>query len=139
MKKFLLLLACIYGIIIISQGQQQGPVKSAIQKTDSGYQLVRAGKPYFINGAGGGRYPDRVRGYGGNSIRTWGTRGADKILDSAQKHGLTVLMGLDVARERHGFNYDNPDSVKMQLEKLRAEVMKYKDHPALLAWELAMS
>jgi hypothetical protein len=113
---------------------QQGPIKTQIQKTDSGYQLLRGGKPYFVNGAGGGRYPDRIVAYGGNSIRTWSTRGADKILDSAQKHGLTVLMGLDVARERHGFNYDSPDSAKMQLEKLRAEVMKYKDHPALLAW-----
>ncbi|MBC7903910.1 MAG: DUF4434 domain-containing protein, partial [Gemmatimonadaceae bacterium] len=61
-------------------------------------------------------------------------RGAQKVLDEAQKHGLTVLLGLDVARERHGFNYDDTAAVSKQLEKVKAEVMKYKDHPALLAW-----
>ncbi|RYY12378.1 MAG: DUF4434 domain-containing protein, partial [Chitinophagaceae bacterium] len=114
--------------------QPKSPVKTTIVKTDSGYQLIRGGKPFFVNGAGGGRFPERIRAYGGNSIRTWGTRDAGKVLDSAQKYGLTVLMGLDVARERHGFDYDNPEAVKKQLEAIRAEVMKYKDHPALLAW-----
>ena len=46
--------------------------------------------------------------------------------------GLTVLLGLDVARERHGFNYDDPQAVAAQLIKLRTEVVKYKDSPALL-------
>ncbi len=43
-------------------------------------------------------------------------------------------MGLDVARERHGFNYDDTAAVKKQLEELGAEVLKYRNHPALLAW-----
>jgi hypothetical protein len=36
--------------------------------------------------------------------------------------------------ERHGFNYDDSEAVKKQLEKLREEVLKYRNHPALLAW-----
>ncbi|WP_315816983.1 hypothetical protein [Paraflavitalea speifideaquila] len=47
---------------------------------------------------------------------------------------MTVLLGLDVARERHGFNYDDTLAVTKQLNQLRGEVIKYKDHPALLAW-----
>jgi len=45
-----------------------------------------------------------------------------------------VMMGLEIKRERHGFDYNNADSVKAQLEYVRAEVLKYKDHPALLGW-----
>ena len=109
-----------------------GPVKTEIRKVDSSFQLLRDGKPYFVKGVGGSVYPDRILAAGGNSIRTWGTRDAQKVLDTAHKYGLTVLMGLDVARERHGFNYDNAAAVQNQMEKIRAEVMKYKDHPALL-------
>ena len=81
-----------------------GAVKTELRKTAEGYQLYRGGQLYFVKGAGGSAYPARIAAYGGNSIRTWGTRGAQAVLDSAQKYGLTVLLGLDVARERHGFN-----------------------------------
>jgi Glycosyl hydrolases family 2, TIM barrel domain len=109
-------------------------IKTELRKTETGYQLYRGGQPYFIKGAGGGAYPGRIAAYGGNSIRTWGTRGAQRVLDSAYKYGLTVLMGLDVTSERHGFNYDDSVAVKKQLDRLQEEVLKYKDHPALLAW-----
>jgi beta-galactosidase/beta-glucuronidase len=43
-------------------------------------------------------------------------------------------MGLEIERERHGFDYDDPDTVRKQFEYVKGEVLKYKDHPALLAW-----
>lgn len=110
------------------------PVKVELKMVDSNFRLFRNGQPYFIKGAGGGAFPERVAAYGGNSMRTWSTRNVGKVLDSAAKYGLTVLMGLDVARERHGFNYDDTVAVRKQLDKLREEVLKYKDHPAVLAW-----
>lgn len=130
MKFYLTLvsLACIVSV----NAQMLG--KTEVAKTESGYQLLRNGKLYFVKGAGGSIFPDRIAAYGGNSIRTWGTRDAKRVLDSAHKYGLTVLMGLDVARERHGFNYDDSAAVKKQLDKLKEEVLKYKDHPAILAW-----
>ena len=133
-------LALLFAVVFSAQAQtahrtiQTGVVKVEIVKTGESYQLIRNGQPYFIKGTGGSMYPDRIAAYGGNSIRTWGTRDAQKVLDSAFKYGLTVLLGLDVARERHGFNYDDTAAVKKQLALLRGEVMKYKDHPALLAW-----
>jgi hypothetical protein len=117
-----------------NQSVKTVPVKVELKKLDSSFQLFRNGQLYFVKGAGGSAFPDRLAAYGGNSIRTWGTRGAQRVLDSAAKYGLTVLMGLDVARERHGFNYDDTAAVRKQLEKIREEVLKYKDHPALLAW-----
>ena len=139
MKKYKLLIPTIVFLISITSSAQNSnrqnkPVKVEIRKTDSAYQLIREGKPYFVRGAGGTAYPDRIKAFGGNSIRTWGTRDAQRVLDTASKYGLTVLMGLDVARERHGFNYDDTAAVRKQLNKIREEVLKYKDHPALLGW-----
>lgn len=115
------------------------PVKVTLEKESYGYQLYLNGTPYFVKGAGlGNRDPASVYEHGGNTIRTWHT-GHDlsdglQLLDTAHKYGLMVVMGLDIARERHGFNYSDTDAVKAQLEYAKGEVMKYKDHPALLAW-----
>ncbi len=109
-------------------------IKVEVRKENGHYRLYRGGQPYFIKGAGGSRYLDQLAAYGGNSIRTWSTHNAQQVLDEAHKRGLTVTMGLDVARERHGFDYNNPEAVAQQLAKLREEVLKYKDHPALLVW-----
>jgi hypothetical protein len=111
------------------------PVKVVVTKSNDGkFQLLRDGQPYFVRGAGGSAFPDRIAAYGGNSIRIWGSKEGQRVLDSAHKYGLTVLMGLDVARERHGFDYNDTNAVRKQLERLRAEVLKYRNHPALLAW-----
>jgi Glycosyl hydrolases family 2, TIM barrel domain len=113
---------------------QSKPVKVEIRQTAGRYELLRGGQPYFIKGAGGGQFPERVRAYGGNSLRTWDTTEAPKVLAEATKNGLTVMLGLNVARERHGFDYNDPAAVAAQLARLRAEVLKYKDDPALLFW-----
>ena len=113
---------------------QTGPVKVEVRQTNGRYELLRGGPPYFINGAGGGQFPERIKAYGGNSIRTWSTDDAAKVLAEANKNGLTVMLGLDVARERHGFNYNDPQAVAAQLQELRAEVLKYKNDPAVLFW-----
>lgn len=117
-----------------ASAQPDKPIKAEIVKRDGGYTLLRGGKPYFIKGAGGTSYMDRLHAYGGNSIRTWSTHDGQRILDEAQRLGLTVTMGLAVATERHGFDYNDREAVAQQLERLRAEVLKYRNHPALLAW-----
>jgi hypothetical protein len=117
-----------------NQSIKTGPVKVELKKVDSGFQLHRNGQLYFIKGAGGTGFPDRLAAYGGNSMRTWSTRNVNSTLDSASKYGLTVLMGLEVGSERHGFNYDDTTAVRKQLDRCREEVLKYKDHPAVLAW-----
>jgi hypothetical protein len=109
-------------------------IKAKIVAQNEGFTLIREGKPYFIKGAGGTNYTDRLAKYGGNSIRTWDTKNGEEVLSKAYKLGLTVTMGLNVARERHGFNYNDTTAVKQQLERLRQEVRKYKNYPALLIW-----
>lgn len=114
--------------------QENKPVKTEIVKENGGFTLKRDGKPYFIKGAGGTHYMDRLKAYGGNSIRTWSPKDAGKILDDAHRMGLTVTLGLDVRAERHGFDYNDPESVAKQLEGIRKTVLQYRNHPALLAW-----
>ena len=136
-KKLIALSLMLIGFSIIGYrliAQQSVPVKVEVRKVDSSYRLYRAGQPYFIRGAGGTNYSDRLVQYGGNSIRTWDTRNGNEELRKAQQLGLTITMGLNVARERHGFNYDDANAVQQQLEKLRQEVHKYKNSPALLIW-----
>ena len=130
----LLIGCCIFSTSSLAQTVLQRPVKVEVRMVDSSYQLFRDGKPYFIKGAGGSGYLSRVAAYGGNSIRTWGTRNGQQVLDSAHKYGLTVLMGLGVTPERHNFNYDDTAAVRKQFDRVKADVLKYKDHPALLAW-----
>jgi hypothetical protein len=115
------------------------PIKVEIEKTGEGYRLMRGGKPYAVRGAGMVRNDiERFAAAGGNSIRNWNTAqpGQDtrELLDAAHAHGVSVALGLAMVPERHGFDYDDPVAVAEQLEVMRAEVQKYRDHPAVLAW-----
>ena len=112
----------------------QGPVKVEVEQTGDSWQLLRDGKPYYVKGAGGKDHLDLLVKIGGNSIRTWSLDDAQEILDAAHERGLTVMMGLWVGHERHGFDYDNEKAIEQQLARFRAAIPKYKDHPALLCW-----
>jgi hypothetical protein len=117
----------------------EGPVRVEVVRSDAGYVLMRGGEPYTIRGAGMA-VDDiaRFAAHGGNSIRTWTTRDSPqdirRLLDEAQAHGVTVVLGLPMRAERHGFDYDDPAAVAVQRESFREDILRYRDHPALLAW-----
>ena len=114
---------------------EPGAVRVEVAAFDGGYTLVREGRPYLVRGAGAADIDlATVARRGGNSIRTWGVEDAQATLDSAHKHGLTVAMGLPVAAERFGFDYDDEASIAEQRRNVENAVLRYKDHPALLAW-----
>lgn len=117
-----------------SESATESPIAVTLEKTSNGYQLVRNDEPFFINGAGGKTQLALLKAMGGNAIRTWDTDNAGEILDEAQKNGLVVMLGLRLGHERHGFDYSDKAAVQKQYEATVAEVMKFKDHPALLAW-----
>lgn len=112
-----------------------------IGNATDGYQLTVDGVPFFVKGAGleFGQLAS-LKDAGGNAFRTWrvdnGTRDAIDILDEAEALGLKVCMGLDIARERHGFDYDDAKAVAAQNDQMMIDVMRLKDHPALLMWGL---
>lgn len=98
------------------------------------WRLSRNGKTYDVRGAGGNVQLDKLVEIGGNSIRTWSTDNAQEILDEAHSKGLTVMLGLWVQHERHGFDYNDEKKVAAQLEGFKKVILQYKDHPALLMW-----
>lgn len=121
----------------------QSPVSTAVPvklvEEAGRYQIFRGGQPYEIKGAG--MESDAINAFaahGGNSLRTWRT-GTDswsgtQLLDEGSRYGVTIALCIELGSERHGFDYDDEEAVARQLEYARREVMKYKDHPALLMW-----
>ena len=117
------------------------PAKVELKKEEGKFQLYVNNEPFYIKGAGleFGQIPT-VAKHGGNSFRTWrtenGQQSGKEVLDEAQKNGLMVTMGIEVARERHNFDYDDATAVKEQLDRIKQEVMALKDHPALFIWAI---
>ena len=128
---FVLLLVSLF---CMPHGAAAQAVPVRLAKSDSGWELMRGGEPYFIKGGGGQTQWSTLVEMGGNSVRTWDAENAQTVLDSAHKHGVTVMLGLWMQHERHGFDYSDEEAVARQLEKFTAIVKKYKDHPALLMW-----
>lgn len=114
---------------------KDGPVKVEVITDGGSPRIYRNGNPYFIKGAAYNNFLDQVDKYGGNSIRTYSINEETQVvLDSAQQYGLTVCLGIWIKRERDGFDYNDQEKVAEQLESIKADVLKYKDHPALLMW-----
>jgi hypothetical protein len=125
---------CVLFVILVLSVPSYGASKAEIRKNGGKYQLYFNGEPYFIKGAGGYIYYERVKEYGGNSVRIWSTENAKEYLDKAHALGLTVTLGIELGQERRGFNYSDRKAVAEQLKRVEEEVLRYKDHPALLMW-----
>ena len=104
-----------------------------IVKANGSFQLLVNRQPYFIRGAVGHHYLEKLKKYGGNSIRTDSDL---SILDSASTHGLTALVNLPVKAERDGMNYDDTTAVRLQHERVMDIVHRTRLHPAVMMWAL---
>jgi len=118
------------------------PSKVELKKNEHGQnRLFVNGEEFYVKGAGleFGDI-DLLGSSGANSFRTWRTENkqedALEILDKAHENNLMVLMGLEVGRERHGFDYNDSIKIREQFEYLKGEVERLKNHPALLAWAI---
>ncbi|MHA7632795.1 glycoside hydrolase family 2 TIM barrel-domain containing protein [Corallococcus sp. M7] len=125
--------------------------RTSILKAGEGWQLKVDGQPYVakgvtFSGTGGPANFDKdceqLKSLGVNTLRTWGTGDETAaLLDAAQKHGLRVLVGLWLRPGRPGMENDDAfDYVRdargreAQLQATVAQVLRFKDHPAVLAW-----
>ncbi len=126
---------------IAPMSTENTPAKVELKSIDGKFQLYVNNKPFYIKGAGleFGKIVS-VAKHGGNSFRTWrtgnGQQSGKEVLDEAQKNGLMVTMGIEVGRERHGFDYNDSIAVKEQFERIKKEVLALKDHPALMIWAI---
>lgn len=149
MKSFSTIIFCLFCLMSCAETPQkttaelpqEKPAKVTLTNTDGKFQLFVNGEPFYIKGAGleHGNIA-AVAKHNGNSFRTWRTNNGKQtgieVLDEAQKNGLMVTMGIEVERERHGFDYNDTIAVKKQLERIRGEVLALKDHPALMIWAI---
>ena len=120
--------------LVTSSLFSQTSVVQVVENSPKNWELHVDGEPFYIKGAGGETELEKIVEAGGNTIRTWGTENAQSVLDNAHELGIKVMLGLWVQHERHGFDYNNVAKVNSQLERFRNDVIKYKDHPALLIW-----
>ena len=112
---------------------RQGSVVSIEQRGDS-FQLMRNGQPYTILGVGGTQDLALLKRYGGNTIRTWDAEGMRSVLDEAQTLGISVMLGIWLEHQRAGFDVTDDHARAEQRARVRRFVLKFRDHPALLAW-----
>lgn len=145
MAKFLsLILVMICFMLGACQPKMSGPQARKIELKKDGngkYTLLVDEVPFYIKGAGCefGDIED-LAASGANSFRTWrtdnGKQTGQEILDRAEAVNLMVTMGLNMKFEDEKFSYTDEAAVKEQFAYLRGEVMKYKNHPALLVWDI---
>ena len=129
-------LLCLAGVSMVSAAiAQSAPVPVEIKREAGHFRLFRGGEPYEIRGAGTQSVDDldSLASHGANSVRNWAV-GDGSVLDRAQELGLTVALCLDLQRERHGFDYSDAAAVNEQFNRVRAEVLAHRRHPALLVW-----
>lgn len=120
-------------IIVLFSAGKSNSQSVKIVSNQGNWQLLVDNQPYFIKGVVGHTYLEKVKEYGGNSVRI-GSRKDE--LDKAQKLGLTALVNLPASSERYGFDYNNAAEVQKQLEKAVEIVQKTKDHPAVMIWAI---
>jgi hypothetical protein len=104
-----------------------------IVNENKSWKLEFNGHPFYVKGVVGDEYLDKVKEYGGNSIRIGYNR---KELDKAWSLGLNALVNLPANAERYGMDYNDTLAIRKQTEEIISIVKKIKDHPAVLMWAI---
>jgi hypothetical protein len=117
-----------------------GPSHVRIVRDGAAYHLEVDGRRFFVKGAGFDHGdPAELAARGANAFRTWrtdpGPAGA-QLLQRARELGLYVAMGLEMRPERGGFDYGDAAAVARQQRAIRAQVLRFRNDPAVLAWVL---
>jgi hypothetical protein len=116
-------------------GEDTEAIRVEVKQTDSGWELIRGGKPYYINGVGCDGPMGDLALTGANSIRTWHFNDKTReYLDAAHAQNISVTVGIWLGHERHGMNYQDYDSMANQIDVVLRCVKELKDHPAVLMW-----
>jgi hypothetical protein len=132
-RKKAMVLALVAGGIGVQAAfaEEPGGTRYKIVQREGAWQLLRAGTPFYVQGAVGWESYDLLRQCGGNSVRT----GANKAsLDRAGAAGLTALVNLPVRGERNKMNWDEEGMVVEQEQRVLQAVRAWKDHPAVMFW-----
>ena len=131
MKTTILIFSAFLCFSVIESRGQSSIVR--INKENNSWQLKINGHPFYVKGVVGDSYLEKVKEYGGNSIRIGSQK---EQLDKVYKLGLNALVNLPARAERDGMNYNDTAEIRKQTEKIISIVKKTKDHPAVLMWAI---
>jgi hypothetical protein len=130
-KSVVLLLALAQFVSPASPAGGRGGVTYRIDERNGGWQLLRDGEPFRVQGAVGWQSYDLLRRCGGNSVRTGASRaGLDRVYEAS----LVAMVNLPVRGERDGMKWDNEQMVAQQKERVLRTVRELKDHPSVMFW-----
>lgn len=142
---------CIFALLVTGLTYLNLNAQTTVKKIDSTWTLIVDDEPFEVKGATFG-YVDDAANYdtyfkdlqflGVNTIRLWATNdNTTKLLSTAQKHNIKVLIGIWMRHGRPGmedddsFNYlENKQGMEDMYNGAINTVEKYKNHPAVLAW-----
>lgn len=134
---FVLILIC-FLLYSCDKKKETNSPKVSIKKVNGVYDFYINDAIYQVKGAGvdvnNGKDFKALKEAGANTFRTWRANDAPMELDSALKYDLKIAMGIDMDKELHDFDYNDTEAVKKQFERIKKEILQYKDHPALLCW-----
>ena len=138
--------ACLVLIILLSLYFLRHPGKEnlndetksvLVKKTDNGFHLFRYGEPFYIEGAAGDSHFKELASAGGNTIRIYDTVNLRQVLDEAYINNLAVIVDIPLPSYNPKYNYyANEANRKKLILKVSDIVDQYKNHPALLLWNL---
>lgn len=143
-KKFLL----IFILVLIPNLCFAQPSKVELKGEKGSWYLEVDGIPFYIKGVGcglakgrnGEDYLKLAKELGANVVRTWGVdQGTKEYLDLALKYGLKVCAGiwLNFVDERGWPSYIYNEEYKKEKKKEVLDyVNEFKNHPAILFWNL---
>lgn len=106
-----------------------------IKRSENGFTLINKGKPFCINGAAGNSFFRELSETGGNTIRLYDTINLQNALEEATKNNLLVI--IDIPIPAYGiYNYLDENENRILKQKVKELIQKYRNHPALLMWNL---
>ncbi|MFD0977790.1 glycoside hydrolase family 2 TIM barrel-domain containing protein [Salinimicrobium gaetbulicola] len=99
------------------------------------YKLIRNNEPFQIKGAAGNSHFRELKEAGGNTIRVYDTINLKSTLDKAHEYGLAVIVDIPLPKYGDGSKFYEKD-LSVPKKKIASLIRKFKDHPALLYWNL---
>ena len=105
----------------------------SVKKGNTGWQLLVNGHPFYVKGVVGDSYLEKVKEFGGNSIRAGFKK---EQLDEALSFGLKALVDLPARAERDGMNYNDTSEIRKQTKSIISIVRKTMGHRAVLIWAI---
>ena len=101
------------------------------------FLLYKNGAPFYIKGASGNTYLKELAEAGGNTLRVYDTINLRTTLDNALKYDISVIVDIPIPayRSNNSF-YDSTENVLELKTDIKRFIKGYKDHPAVLIWNL---